>query len=108
MTLLNIIRQLNEYDDTAVIYARPKWGRSTPAVVAPEPADGGLPPEAAGMSYMLTVQQAKEVAKRRRRGRPDLCAPEALCDAIVYFAVYDEVEPLPSFRDARYELATAV
>lgn len=108
MKLLDIIRQLNDFDDTSVIYARPKWSPSTQAVVAREPDDGTTPPAAAGMTFMLSIRQAKQVVRQRRRGRPDLYTPETLCEAIVYFAIYDELEPLPSFRDASYELPVAV
>lgn len=95
MTLLaDLVSQLDQLDDALVLYATPPWRASSRAVASREPADGSLPAAARGMTYLVSVAQAKRIAAACRRTWGDEL--DALCRAIVYYGIYDELEPLPS------------
>jgi hypothetical protein len=98
--LADLICQLDQLDDELVLYAAPPWRPSSPAVALREPADGTLPPRARGMTYLVDAAQAKRIAAERRRylGAHDL---DDLCRAIIYYGIYDELEPPPSTHGVR-------
>ena len=62
MTLAEVVERLEELDADATIYAATPWGADARAVVAVEPDDGSIPPEAAGLEYFLEVEVAIEAA----------------------------------------------
>ena len=98
--LADLICQLDELDDALVLYAAPPWRPSSHAAALAEPADGTRPEAARGMTYLVSVAQAKRIAAARRRqlGEHDL---DDLCRAIIYYGIYDEIEPPPSTRARR-------
>lgn len=97
MTLVHLIRQLDQLDDDFVLYAEPRWRPSSRAVAAFEPDDGAQPVVARGMTYLVSVRQAKRIAATRRSWLGDRADDvHELCRAIIYYGVYDEVEPAPS------------
>ena len=96
-TLAHVIAELSQLPDELVIYAAPRWRASSPAIACREPRDGSLPAAANGMTYMLDVAAAKRAVRERRRWRADRTVSLAeLVKAVIYMAVYDQPEPLPS------------
>jgi hypothetical protein len=57
--LRDLIAALDDLGDDETIYAADA-SPSAPAVAAREPDDGRVPPEAAGLAYLLEVALAKE------------------------------------------------
>jgi hypothetical protein len=103
MTLAEQIEQLDGLPGRHAIYAATPWRPSSAVVVGPDTAHDAVP---AGMTYLTTVSEAREVVADRRRCRPDLAAvPDKLCAAVVYYARYDAIEPLPSTRSGAFLVA---
>lgn len=63
LRLLDVIAQIDAFDDELAIYAATEWTPRSPVVVAFEPDGGGVPAEAAaaGMCYFLEIFAVKEV-----------------------------------------------
>jgi hypothetical protein len=109
MTLADLIPSIEQLEDAHAIYAAPRWSPDSEVVVSPEPRDGSLPDCARGKTYLLSVAQAKRVIARRKEVRPDHAwSSEQLAGAIVYYAVYDESEPVASIESAEISLPFAV
>jgi hypothetical protein len=60
VTLAEVVEHLEELDADATIFAARPWSANARAVVAVEPDDGSIPPEAAGLEYFLEVDVALE------------------------------------------------
>jgi hypothetical protein len=76
MTLVEIVRQLDQFDRAMTIYAANPWQPSTDALVARPREDGGVPDKAvaAGCAYFLEVFMALAVLHDLpgvRGGRPN-------------------------------------
>jgi hypothetical protein len=104
MTLARLIAQLDQLDDDLVLYAEPRWRASSRAVALPEPDDGTQPELAIGMTYLVDVAQAKRIVAmcRTTSGGDD---PLELCRSVIYYAIYDQIEPPPSTADLSFALA---
>jgi hypothetical protein len=59
LRLKELVADVESLSDDYTIYAADA-SPTAPAVAAPEPEGGGVPPEAAGLSYFLEVALAKE------------------------------------------------
>ena len=91
MNLAELLAALDRFDDRDAIYATPKWAAESHAVALAEPGDGSVPTSTHGMTYLTTVGQAKRAMTTRRQWRPDLMlTAQHACDAVIYFARYDE------------------
>jgi hypothetical protein len=115
MTLLELIQELAASDDRAsdvhlahhlAIYAAPKWQTNSAVVVLDEPADGSVPPAAQGKTFLTYVTDAKRIVRDRQRNFA--VTAEELARSVLYFAVYDEAEPIPSLEAADSVLPLAV
>ncbi len=96
-TLADLVARLDELDEDASIYAAPRWRPSSPATVEAEPLDGSVPGRAGGMTFLVAVDTARRILRQRalwQPGRPLSLADK--CEAIIYYAIYDEVQPPPS------------
>jgi hypothetical protein len=62
MTLAEVVECLDRLDADATVYAERPWSADARAVVAFEPEDGSIPPEAAGLEYFLEVDVALAAA----------------------------------------------
>jgi hypothetical protein len=62
MTLIEAIRDLGSFDGENTIYAAEPWNETSTVIIAPEPAAGGLPTEAAklGLKYFIEVFIARD------------------------------------------------
>ena len=62
MTLIEAIENLGTLDEESTIYASEPWTAGSTTIVAPEPKDGGLPPDAAklGLKYFLEIFIARD------------------------------------------------
>jgi hypothetical protein len=108
MTLTELMARLGELDDTFVIYAEPPWGPESRAVALRDSHDGVRPADAIG-TFLTSVAQAKRAVAARRSKRPDLMLNNAqACEAVIYFARYDEDEPLASVHSGVIRLPFAV
>jgi hypothetical protein len=98
-TLAELVAELDTLEDELAIYAAPRWRPNSPAIALAEPEDGSVPAEAHGKTFFLTVKAAKQLLVARRATRPGASeTPEDLASALVYCAIYDEAEPVPSLQ----------
>jgi hypothetical protein len=68
-----------------------------------------VPELAKGMTYLTTVGEARRVVRERLARRPDLASTvEEVCSAVIYYAVYNETEPLASELSADIKLQLAI
>ncbi len=109
MTLADVIQQIDQLDDGLCIYATPRWRAESPVLVAQEPRDGGLPAGAKGMTYLISLRQAR----RAIAARSAWCPEQELnirdrCKAVIYYAVYDAPEPRPQAAYTEIELSIAI
>lgn len=94
MTLRDVVARLHEFADDETIYAE-SASPTARAVVAAEPRDGSLPPSAAGLAYLLEVDEAREAIEVWRAWRPG-SAPtlDDTVAAVTYYAVNDAWLPV--------------
>jgi len=90
MTLIEFVEKLSTAEDAHVIYAAPRWRPESAIHVGPEPFDGSLPDAARGMTYLVSIPEAKRVL----RSRPAGTSARDAARAIVYFGIYDCAEPV--------------
>jgi hypothetical protein len=96
VTLREAIARLDEFAVDETIYAEAA-SPTARAVVAGEPADGSLPPTAAGLTYLLEVDAAREaiaVWSAWRPGRPPTLDDKVA--AVTYYAENDAWLPIES------------
>jgi len=109
MTLADVIRRIDQHHDGLSIYAAPRWRPGSRALVAREPRDGSLPKGAEGMTYLISLSRARRALAARLAWPPEHeLDVEALCQAVIYYAVYDALEPRPLPADAEVELPVAI
>ncbi len=62
MRLGDVLDRLPEFDIEDTVYASEPWTEDSDAIVAREPDQGGVPPEASdvGMKYFLEISIARE------------------------------------------------
>lgn len=87
----DVIDRLAEFDSEDTIYAREPWTADAEAVVAREPDEGGLPPEAsqAGMKYFLEISIAQDVVEDWRKSSAGRSTPSPVCQRVIEYAVND-------------------
>ena len=101
MNLRDLLHNIDDYADHLVIYASPKprWSAASPVRVTAEPADGSLPRDAVGFTYLMEVVRAKRVLTVWRHCRAGAVPTgDDMCEAVVYFARHDA--HLPAFEAA--------
>ena len=96
-TLERLIDDIGALGGELTIYAEadPAWSGRSRAVACAEPEDGGVPRQAAGMTYLLEVRTAKEVLElwsAWRDGRSP--SPREKCEAVIYYAMNDTYVPV--------------
>lgn len=91
MTLLEVARQLFETNEQLTIYASLPWHELSHAIVAPEPPNGDLPPEAMqdGLSYFLEVEVARAIAEDWQQTPNSAEGSVALCRRLIHYATFD-------------------
>jgi hypothetical protein len=91
MTLLDIISNLDDFDEAATIYAKAPWRCDAVAVVAREPGEGGLPEEAKrlGFDYFLEVFIARDFLEDWMPSCQSLPTPQEKCDRVIQYAMND-------------------
>jgi hypothetical protein len=99
MTLLELLTNLRDLDDTLNIFAEadPEWSAESKAALCVPREDGSAEPptEAAGMTYLLDVGLAKEVVEVWRAWRGGrVPSPEDVCEAVIFYAKYDAYLPV--------------
>ncbi|MES2996026.1 MAG: hypothetical protein V4733_04365 [Verrucomicrobiota bacterium] len=89
MTLIEVIRDLENHHAEATIYATEPWSEKSRAVVAFEPEEGGVPVEAENLSYFLEVFVARDFLED---WEPTLEFPPTLqerCARLIQYAIND-------------------
>ena len=96
VTLREVVARLDEFEDNDTIYAESP-SPTARAVVASEPGDGSVPPSAAGLTYLLEVDAAREAIDVWRAWRPG-AAPtlDDKVNAVTYYAENDAWLPIDS------------
>ncbi|MEZ4446840.1 MAG: hypothetical protein R3B72_47615 [Polyangiaceae bacterium] len=106
MTLAELLERIDTLPSTRAIYATPRWRASSAAVTLDESDREALAQIEGAMTYLTTVGQAKRVIAERRQLRPDLASDIGfLCDAVIYYARYDELEPMASMASGEIRIA---
>jgi hypothetical protein len=89
VTLREVVARLQEFPDDETIYAE-SAGPAARAVVAAEPRDGSVPPAAAGLTYLLEVDAAREAIDVWRAWRPGRAPTlDDQVAAVTYYAAND-------------------
>jgi hypothetical protein len=91
LTLLDVVRDLFDTNEQLTIYASMPWHDLSSAIVATEPLDGGLPPEAMQnrLSYFLEVEVARSIAEDWRATSHSEDGHVALCKRLIHYATFD-------------------
>jgi hypothetical protein len=91
MTLKTIVTDLAALDEAATIYAAEPWVADSKAIVAEEPASGGLPQEAkaSGLKYFLEVAIARDFLEGWASNLGHKPSAEEMCDRLIRYAVTD-------------------
>jgi len=90
-TLLELVKSIDRENDEDTIYAKKPWTAESPVLVARDPSSGGTPARARSLQceYFLEVFIAREFLEDLRNASDDPIAVEALCDRLIYYAMYD-------------------
>jgi hypothetical protein len=89
MTLSEVIRDLENHEAEATIYALEPWSEDSLAVVAFEPDGGGLPEEAKNLSYFLEVFVARDFIEDWLPSLDSSPTPQELCSRLIQYATND-------------------
>ncbi len=89
--LADVVERLTEFDSNDTIYASEPWTEGSDAIVAREPAAGGLPTEAAdaGMKYFLEVNIASEFVEDWTASLNYRPSPSSICQRLIQYAIND-------------------
>jgi hypothetical protein len=91
MKLIDVVTNLASFDEDLTIYAARPWTCDSHALVAREPAAGGLPLEAktADLNYFIEVLIAKEFLSGWAENEKRTIPPREQCDRLIHYAIYD-------------------
>ncbi len=91
MKLIEAVEQLENLDEESTIYAAEPWTVDSNALVAREPDQGGLPPDAEtlGLKYFLEVFIARDFIQDWTANLDDEPASEAKCARLIEYAIKD-------------------
>lgn len=91
MTLIESVRDLDALDSESTIYAAEPWTENSKVIVAPEPASGGLPPEAEklGLKYFLEVFIARDFIEDWKANLDAEPTLQQKCARLVKYAITD-------------------
>jgi hypothetical protein len=90
MTLKDAIGSLDEFEESATLYAAKPWNKASETVVANEGEEEANNALERGLSYLLEVSIAKEVLEvwsEWRGGR--VPSGEERCGAVIHYALND-------------------
>ena len=89
--LAKVVERLAELDSRDTIYVSEPWTEGSDAVVAPEPEQGGMPPEAAevGMKYFLEVSIACDFVEDWIASLDEKPNSTAICRRLIRYAIDD-------------------
>ncbi|MFQ3582055.1 MAG: hypothetical protein SNJ49_09135 [Chloracidobacterium sp.] len=91
MRLIEVVEKLGRLDEESTIYASEPWTAESNAVVAPEPSEGGLPPEAEvqGLKYFLEVFIARDFVEDWSANLDADPTAQETCSRLIEYAVKD-------------------
>jgi hypothetical protein len=90
-TLVDVIGNLSSYDKELTIYATRPWSCDSKVILAYEPAEGGLPPEAKdnGYAYFLEVFLVVEVLDGWLQSQRQLPSAREQCERVIHYKLFD-------------------
>ena len=88
MNLHDVISKIDEFDEDQTIYLRRPWAQDSPAMVAFEPDDGGLPAEAEehGLGYFVEVAIARDIIEELEESHSTPPAVSEQCERLIQYA----------------------
>lgn len=91
MRLLDVILSLDDLDEASTIYLQEPWTKESNAVVAPEPNDGGLPPEVKtlGLNYFIEVSIAREFLEDWAETLATPPSDNERCERLIQYSMND-------------------
>ncbi len=91
MDLKTVVSALASFDEEHTIYVAEPWSNDAVAVVAAEPAAGGLPTEAQNVppTYFLEVSIAKEFLDGWTASESPTPSIDAACARLIQYAIND-------------------
>ena len=90
--LIDIISKLSSYeDDELTIYVVEPWTCDSNAIIAQEPEEGGIPPEAKGIeaTYFIEIFIAIDVLEGWKANVKREIPLREQCERLIYYAIYD-------------------
>lgn len=91
MKLIDIVSQLDNFDEEMTIYASEPWDLNSDALVDFEPDEGGLPLEARekNLEYFLEVYLAKEFLDGWVENQKAGVSRSEICNRLIEYAIND-------------------
>src|SRR5438874_2936563 len=91
MELLDVIRDLDSFEQEAIICAGKPWTENSPAIVVAEGRPRGIPTEARrlGMDYFLEIFIARELLEDWTRTLDTEPTLQAKCARVIRYAITD-------------------
>jgi hypothetical protein len=91
MTLIEVVRKLESFDEESTIYVAEPWNETSPAIVEAEPETGGLPTNAqlAGMKYFLEIFIARDFLEGWRKSLGTEPTVLEACTRLIQYATLD-------------------
>jgi hypothetical protein len=91
MTLFEIIRDINKFDEAGTIYVKEPWTCDSTAIVAIEPDSGGLPKEAEslGLDYFIEVVIARDFLSDWVAALCIAPSTREQCERLIKYAIND-------------------
>lgn len=91
MRLIDLVENLDSFDDEAIIYATEPWTQDSSASVQVDQASGESPRAApsSGMTYFLEVFIARDFLEDWRSNRIEAPSLEEQCERLVKYALHD-------------------
>jgi hypothetical protein len=91
MTLIDAVEQLGTLDEGSTIYASEPWTEDSTVIVAKEPNDGRLPPDAVEqkLKYFLEVFIARDFLDDWAASLPVEATLQEKCARLIQYAIKD-------------------
>lgn len=88
MKLIEAVRDLESFDEENTIYAAKPWTESSVALIAKEPASGGLPEDVRkiGLKYFLEVFIAREFLEDWLNNLQKIPTLQEKCARLIHYA----------------------
>jgi hypothetical protein len=91
MTLIDVVRDLDTFDNEGIICATKPWCDTSHAIVIVDPNAQRIPPEAEklGMDYFLDIFIAREFMEDWMLNLDTTPTLQEKCSRLIHYAIYD-------------------